>query len=256
MYKVESALVLALLLASPGSQSGQASEANSHLDRAKTVLEQDYKAWRAYAFQRHVRRQKLDEHGEETWSAEYVFEVTPEGSGFDENLIEIDGRKATPEEVGEHRKAARFEKHYKNGASLINPFGRDIPLLPLLFDQNHQYVGRRVVRGELCNKTEFVDRNPPAKLPARARLAYVLKGEACFSVAGDHLVAAEMETAQPVSSGVTKLKYLRIRIEAQSVGEDVWLPSSFEIRSDIRLGMRKLRKNNLYEYSHYRLPGL
>jgi len=87
----------------------------------------------------------------------------------------IDGRGATLEDVGEHRKATRFEKHYKNGASLNNPLGRDIPLL---FDQNHRYVGRRVVRGELCHKTEFVDRNPSAKLPARARLAYVLKGDA------------------------------------------------------------------------------
>jgi hypothetical protein len=255
MYKVELALALAILFSDPGSQTRQAIEATPHLDRAKTVLKQDYEAWRTYAFQRHVRRQKFDAHGEVIWSAEYLFKVTPKRSGFDENLIEIDGRRATPGEVGEHRKAARFEKHYKNGASLINPFGRDIPLLPLLFDQNHQYVGRKVVGGELCHKTEFVDRNPPAKLPARARLAYVLKGEACFSVAGDHLVAAEMETAQPVSSGVTKLKYLKVRVEAQRVGEDLWLPSSFEIRSEIRLGMRNIRKNNLYEYSHYRLPG-
>ena len=71
---------------------------------------------------------------------------------------------------------------------------------------------------------------------------------------GDYLIAAEMETAQPVSSGVTKLKYLKVCIEAEAIEEDLWLPSRFEIRSDSRLGMRNIRKHNLYEYSHYRNP--
>ena len=252
MYRLGPVLVLTLLLWIQPQRISQATDAPALVDRAEVVLLRDYERWVDYGFRREVHRERLDKSGAISWSTDYLFEVSTKASGFDELLIEIDGRTPTAAEVVEHRKAARFQKHYENAGSLRNPFGKEIPLLPLLFDQKHEYVGRRYIRGHPCYKTRFSARNPPPKLPARRRLPYVLSGEACFSIQGDHLVVAEMESARPVSAGIAKLQYLKIRLESEPVGADQWLPTRFEVRSDVRLGMKWLRKSNRYRYSKYR----
>lgn len=223
------------------------------VEEAARVSDRDHAGWKAYSFRRYVKRQRLNRAWQPTWSTEYLFDVRPTDNGFDEELIEIDGRLPSPEEVLEHRMAGRFEKYYESGGSLRNPFGKDLPLLPLLFGQKHVYAGRGIIQGAPCLKTEFSDRIPPSKESARRRLEYVFKGEACFSVYGHHLVFADMETARPVSAGIVKLQYLRMRIEMESVRDDLWLPTRIEFQADIRLGIRRLRKANLYRYSNYHL---
>lgn len=252
MYRLGSVLALTLLLWIQPLRTSQATDVSALVDRAEIVLWRDYERWVDYAFRREVHRERRDKNGAVAWSTDYLFEVSAKASGFDEHLIEIDGRKPTATEVVEHRQAARFQKHYGSAGSLSNPFGKDIPLLPLLFDQRHEYVGRRYIRGHPCYKTRFSARNPPPKLPARRRLPYVLSGEACFSIQGDHLVVAEMESARPVSAGVVKLQHLKILLELEPVGADQWLPTRFEVRSDVRLGVKWLRKSNRYRYSKYR----
>lgn len=252
MYRLGLVLALALLLWLQPLRISQATDVASLVDRAEIVLERDHERWIDYGFRREVHRERLDKDGTVSWSADYLFEVSAKASGFDEHLIEIDGRAPTAGEVLEHRQAGRFQKHYENAGSLSNPFGKEIPLLPLLFDQRHEYVGRRYIRGHPCYKTRFSARNPPPKLPARRRLPYVLGGEACFSIPGDHLVVAEMESARSVSAGFVKLQYLKVRIETEPVGIDNWLPTKFEVQSDVRLGTKRLRKSNRYRYSNYR----
>ncbi|MEJ2084554.1 MAG: hypothetical protein P8Y44_02610 [Acidobacteriota bacterium] len=250
-----------LALASEGApepepvETDEGVEVGPLVERARAVWEEDYGFWPSYAFHRQVVRRRLDKNGEIGWSTQYLFEVTPSAMGFDEELIEIDGREPTPEEVLEHRRAGRFEARYESEASLQNPFGKDLPVLPLLFDQRHVYVGRRVVRGYPCLKTVFAARNPPSRAPARQRLGYVFQGDACFSIPGNHLVRAELETAQGVSAGVAGLQYLRVQIESDPVGGKRWLPSRFEVRSDVRVGWKQLRIWNLYRYFDFSYRG-
>ena len=254
MYRLELFLVSMFLLAAQNPQSGQKFDVKLDVDRARVILEEDYDALGEYEFERHVRRQKLDKSGSVTWSTAYHFDVTPQAPGFDEQLVEIDGREPTQAEIAEHREAKRFEKRHETRGSLKNPFGRDISVLPLLFEQRHEYVGRRVVRGQPCHKTKFSARNPPTKMPARRRLTYVLEGEACFSVNGNHVVEAEMETTRSVSSGVVTLHFLRVRLELEPAGDGNWLPSRFEVRSDVRIGLSRFRKSNVYRYTNPRRP--
>ena len=236
----------------PGSE--EEIDAGPLVEQAWTVWERDYDAWPEYAFRRYVERRRLDKQEEVEWSAQYLLEVSPTLTGFDERLIEIDGREPTPQEIFEHRRAGRFEERYDRDGSLENPFGKDLPVLPLLFNQRHEYVGRRVVRGHPCIKTEFPARNPPSREPARRRFEYVLTGSACFSIPGNHLVRGEMESAQAVSAGLVGLQYLRVEIESDPVGDGVWLPSRFEVRSDVRITFKQLRMWNLYRYFEFRRP--
>ena len=249
-------LGLTLVLASPLvlARPAAAQDMEALVERAEEVFESDYARWGGFRFSRRVNRERFDKNGGVNWSAEYLMEIEPTKTGFDERLVEIDGRIPTPEEVLEHRRAGRFAKHYESAGGLENPFGKPIPLLPLLFDQRHELVGRRMVRGLPCLKTEFSARNPPSRLPARRRLEYALRGEACFSIPGNHLVSAELETSRAVSAGVVKLQYLRILIEGGPQGGGEWLPSRFEVRSEIRLGVTWLRKSNRYQYSKFKRP--
>jgi hypothetical protein len=71
----------------------------------------DVRLWADYAFKREVTRQSFDADGNTKSRQDMRFRVTPSGEGFDEVLIEIDGREPTSGEVAEQRRKAIFTKH-------------------------------------------------------------------------------------------------------------------------------------------------
>ena len=222
---------------------------------ARAVLRADLGTWAEYSFQRQVLRQRFDQQGAVTWSREYLFEVRPVDGGFDERLVRIDARQPTAQEVQEHRRAGRFEKHYRQAvaAKLNNPLGVDLPLLPLLFDQQHRYLGRETVRGVPCHRIAFSARPEPKGGSVDERLKRASQGALCISELGHHVVEAEVESVRPVGNLALRLEHLWLRFENQRVA-GVWLPDSFETRSEFKLGASRQQKRNRYRYSHYRRP--
>lgn len=222
----------------------------SETDRAWKA---DVAAWADYAFRRHVTRQTFDKKDKETFHLELLFELTPQTEGWDERLIAIDGAEPDEGEVKDHRKAARFSKHYAQAEELElnNPVGEDLALLPMIQDQEHRFVGEDVVDGVPCYRTQFDSRPEPSGLSPRERLKYAIEGEACFSKDGYHLVVFEMETVRPVKKGSTGMNFLRMTIKGHAVG-DAWMPKLVELRSDVVVIGKRMRKGNIYRYSDFR----
>jgi hypothetical protein len=223
------------------------------LSEAQRVQEADHQAWHDYSFRRHVIRQDVDREGTPKLLQEMHFLVMPKGDGFDEALLEIDGRQPTDKEIEKHRKAGRFENHWRESATLEldNPVGEDLALGEMLREQDHRIVGEEEIDGIRCHRTEFSPRPEPEKATTNERLSHAMKGTACFSVDGLHLVEAEMVTTRPVKKGPAALNKLRIKMEQRPVG-DVWLPTLVEMESDVKLPGKKLRKWNKYLYTKYR----
>ena len=213
----------------------------------------DVEAWADFAFRRHVTRQTFDKDGNETFHLELLFENTPTAEGWDELLIEVDGALPEKSEVKDHRNAARFTKHYAQAAELEldNPVGEDLALLPMIQDQEHRFIGEEVVDGIPCYRTEFDSRPEPDGLSPRERLKYAIEGTACFSKDGYHLVVFEMETVRPVKKSPISMNFLRMTIKGHAVG-DAWLPKLVELRSDVALLGKPMRKGNIYRYSDFR----
>jgi predicted component of type VI protein secretion system len=220
---------------------------------AERAWQADVAAWADYAFRRHVTRQTFDEEDNETFRLELLFELTPQSEGWDELLLEIDGAEPKKGEVKDHHKAARFTKHYAQAAELKldNPIGEDLALLPVIQDQEHRFIGEDLVDGIPCYRTQFDSRPEPDGLSPRERLKYAIEGTACFSKDGYHLVVFEMETVRPVKQGGIGMTFLRMTLKGQAVG-DAWLLKLVELRSDVVLLGKHMRKGNIYRYTDFR----
>ena len=212
-------------------------------------------AWGEHAFQRHVLRQKMDEEGVVEWKQQMRFQVTPTPEGFDETLLEMDGRKPTEAEVKEHREAARFGKRYGQSTELVleNPFGPDLAILPLLYDQVHEYVGVEDLDGIACHRIRWQAREAPSKLPVQEKLKYAMKGTFCISTETSEMVHADMETIREVKQGPVKMDKVRISFSARPFG-DVYLPSKIEMVSRVRIPGTRFRTHNIYRFTDYRKP--
>ena len=223
-------LVMFLLLLLAGPAGAEAPDVQKMLaDSLEKGGGEDGGAWSEFAFRRRVTREKLDAEGEVNWRQEMLFQVTPTAEGLDEEILEIDGREPTPKEVAEHRKAGRFEKHYATSAdvALENPFGSDLALLPLVYEQEHRYAGEEEVDGIPCHRIRWAARPEPADQPVEERLKHAMKGSVCLATDGNHLVQAEMQTVRPVAKGPVRIESMRLRFEVRQV-EDVWLPSKLQ----------------------------
>ena len=222
-------------------------------DEVDRVWKADVASWADYAFRRHVTRLSFDKKGREKFRLEMLFQVTPKDDGFDEELLEIEGREPKKGEVKDHRRAARFTRHYGQAGELEldNPVGEDLALLPLIQSQEYRFVGEDVVDEIPCYRYRFDAREEPPDLTTRERLRYALEGTACVSKIGYHLVAFEMETARSIKTAEIGLNFLRLTIKGHAVG-DAWLPKLVELQSDVVLLGTRLRKGNIYRYTDFR----
>ena len=250
-----SVLLLGLLLMpAAGPAAGETLEIKAMLDSALAkAREVDRDAWGRHSFKRHVTRQQLDDDGDVEFRQVMLFQITPTAEGFDEQLLKMDGRKPTEKEVAKHRKAGKFEKHYAqtDGVILSNPFGADLPLLPLIYEQQHRYVGEEAVAGIPCHRIRFDTRPDPADAPIEVRLRHAMKGSLCISKVGSRLLQVEAESVREVRKGPIRIHHMGLRFESRPHG-DVWLPEIFELKSDVRLLGQKMRRHNIYRFSDYR----
>jgi hypothetical protein len=251
---------LSVALLSLGFFSGAAvaaedSDVRELVATGRQALADDLADWAERVFRRRVRRERLDKSGKVVWRQAYLFEVRPTGEGFDEELLEIDGQEPTSGDVEHHRRAGRFGKHYDAAveARLRNPFGADLPLQPLLFNQEHRYAGRETVDGITCDRIVFDARSELEDRTVSEQLERAARGTLCLSAVGAHIVEAEVETVRPVGKAPLRLDRLTLRFQSRPVGES-WLPRLFETSSEFKLMLRTRRTRNRYEYSEYRSP--
>lgn len=250
------ALRLCLLMSAAIPATAQSPDSKALLDASlENASDIDRPAWVRHAFKRHVTRQRLDEEGDVEWRQTMLFQVTPTAGGLAEELLEIDGRAPTTAEVDKHRKRGLFAKHYEQTAGVVleNPLGKDLPLLPLIYEQEHEYVGMDAVDGIPCHRIRFDARPEPSGEPIEVKLRYAMKGELCISLEGQRLMHVDIQTVREVKS-VVRIKAVRIHFEARPQG-DVWLPTFFEMKSDVKAIGMKFRTHNIYSYSDFRLPG-
>lgn len=112
-------------------------------------------------------------------------------------------------------------------------------------------VGEDDVNGVPCYRTKFDARPEPSGISAREKLKYAIKGSACFSQDGFHLVEFEMETVRGISKGGVALNFLQMVIEGQAVG-DFWLPKLVQLRADSVVLGKTMRKANVWRYDEFR----
>ena len=248
------ALVLIAALTAAGLTLAEPPDLKTLTECSDRAWSEDIGSWADYAFDRYVTRRSLDKDGKVTFIQKMHFRVTPSAEGFDEVLVEIDGRKPTDKAVNEHRNKARFTGHYGQAEKLElqNPLGENLALMPILQDQEYRIVGEEKLNGIPCIRAVFDAKPEQGGKSVREQLASAVKGSACFSVDGCHLVFFEMDTVRQLKEFPIKVKHLRLSFEGRPVERDGWLIEKVELQSHVSVMGKDLRKSNSYRYSDFR----
>lgn len=226
---------------------------DSLLKEAVTVHARNLEAWQQYSFRRDVHRERIDKNGEVEWSLEFSLMNTPTEDGFDEELIEIDGRAPTAEEIEEHREEARWTKHYREvlAGKVDHVLASDQVTLPAIWEaSDHTYMGREIIDGVEAHRVDFAPK-PAQKAPMVERLADSIEGSLWVSVEGTHLLRWKTRLSRPLKKGLIKMKALDLEVSCQPVG-DHYFASEVEMASVVNIGFGDERKRNQYRYSEFK----
>ncbi|MGH9869569.1 MAG: hypothetical protein ACREAA_15560 [Candidatus Polarisedimenticolia bacterium] len=244
-------LVLALsLVAAPASQP----DVEEMIEHARRVQEADILAWSRHRFLRRVTREKLNPSGEILGREVLEFSVTPAESGFDEILLRIDGRLPTSREVEEHRRAARFSKHYARlRAREGDQESSRYSLAHFLRMSAYRYVGREIIEGVACHRIEFGPGTARSEDGLTSKFARSMSGTIWLSEHGLHIVRAEARSVRRISIiwGLGRVSALEVHMNAAAVPGDDYLPRRIVMRAGGHaLGVRFIRRYT-YEYSDF-----
>ena len=172
-----------------------------------------------------------------------------EGAVYEE-LIERDGEPLSePDARQEETRRAEFRREAREAAA-----NGEVPETnderQVRYDA--EVVGEEMVRGERCWVISFTPRD--GKLPANTRIDKALNqssGELYVSQEDYGVVQIDFRLLRPVRyiwGLVASLSQATGRLEFERVQRDVWLPSLFDLRVDIRIFFRTQRRRIIREW--------
>lgn len=221
---------------------------------ARDAWKADVQSWSEYSFDRHVTLRDLDRHGEVKTERQRLFRLTPSDEGFDELLVREDGRTPSASEIRKARDKAYFSHNYQHADTLqlTNPLGEDLVLLPILGGQEYELVGEDLIDGIPCYRVSFDAGPEPRRASTEEQLMQAVRGSACISIDGCHVVLLDLETVRPIKQGLTRVEHLRLTIEGRPLGEEDWAPRKVEAQFDFAVMGKRVRRLSSYGYSNFR----
>lgn len=243
---------LMALLLSAGAPAEE--DLSALMSKAQQVQRADVKAWRDYRFRRAALREERNDSGQVLKGENLVFEIRPAAQGFEERLLEIEGRKPTPDEAAEHARKQSFTKHY---ATLVSGKGsgeeEGFSLGDLLRLSNYRYAGRETIGGRLCHRVDFSPDEDRKAEGVAGKLAKAMAGRLWLTVDGLHLARAEARTVRAVSLALSlaKVHQLEVVMEAAPISEGVWLPQRIDVDSKARVFFSTRYRTLRFRYSEF-----
>ncbi|MEZ5330956.1 MAG: hypothetical protein R2991_02630 [Thermoanaerobaculia bacterium] len=225
---------------------------------AKRVQQNDLAAWQRYRFQREVVRRSLDAQLRETKREDLWFIVRPkpDGHGFDEQLVLIDGKVPSERLREEHHEAARFTKHYLRALEPGDEFDADADPIVHLWDAEHyDYAGRETIDGVPCHRVEMRASAEPVEGALGVRLAAATAGTLWLAVDGLRIVRSQSRLARDVrlALGLGTLSRFDVRLQTVELPDGARLPAEISVASHVSVLGTTIRKSNLYRYSRFAL---
>ena len=251
-------LVILALAAPPAGPSPPAvlpTDLQFIVGEAQKVQRADVAAWTRYRFDRRSEREDYDDDGRVVGRDDLQFAVSPEGSGFREDLVLHNGVTPDTAEQDQQRRTASFSKHYRTlvaGAEGQEESGYSLG--QLLHLASYEFMGREAKNGVDCYRLDFTpDDVQPRTGGLAARFSKAMRGSLWITVEGFHLAAARAETVKPISVALwlSKVYELEVDMQAAPVGEGVWLPLRVEVTTRARIVIKMIRRRNLFTYSAY-----
>ena len=202
--------------------------------------------------------ESLNGDGEITGTETTLHRRYPVEGAVYEELIERDGEPLNePDARQEETRRAEFRREAREAAA-----NGEVPETnderQVRFDEDlmarydAEVVGEEMVRGERCWVISFAPRD--GKLPANTRIDKALNqssGELYVSQEDYGVIQVDFSLLRPVRyvwGLVASLSQATGRLEFERVEPDVWLPSLFELRVDIRLLFRTQRRRIVREW--------
>jgi hypothetical protein len=247
-----------LLAVSPAGAQGTADPSELILRAAEQELE-DVGGWFDYAFLRRVVRESFDADGAVTQREVLVFRCTPQGEGFDELLIEVDGATPSEREVRKNREAARFTRHLKMalaGSSDPDSHESFTAMLGGLEQHAWRHRGLEEVEGRQCHRYDMLPSPEPKGASLEERLAAAQVGTIWLEADTLHITRAELALSREVTAyGIIRLEKLAITSVHGPVPGGGWLPREIDVVSEVKVPFKRMRKRNHYRYSEFEKVG-
>ena len=242
--------VLLAVMIGPSPLVGQTQSSDWSGFRAEAIatLQKDTAAMEGFSFRRRVVRRTLGRDGEPKSVETLDSRVTPTSSGFDERLLEIDGRRPTAREVEQHREAGTFSRHHRQLLEGSVDFGlaADLRLSVLLETYRYEFVGEESLNGVPCYRFEVQPFDAPEDATRMERIAAASHGSFWITREGRHFARMEVQLANPLRMVGVTLRALDLSMEKQEHHGE-WLTTRAEVRSEFRFGVT-VRKHNTWTY--------
>lgn len=211
----------------------------------------DIQMLRKVSFRRHVSRQTLDRRGKAKSTQVLVMRITPTLNGFDEALIEIDGRRPTDREIRKNHSAAVFTNHYRQlkAGQFDLAIVAELSLSLLLKTYDYTYEGDEEIHGEQCFRFSVKPFDPPADASATERIAAASEGEFWIAADSASLVRIESRIVRPLKTMGVRLNRLELKLDSTPWAQS-WLVNRIEVRTEYRM-VGTFRKRNVWTYSDF-----
>ena len=224
------------------------------LKEAQRVQREDTAAWSRFRFQRLWQREEFDEEGGLLEREVLEYRITPNGHGFDEELVRRNGAPPEEGEIEKHRRQARFTRHYQTmieGGGQGNEGGYSLSHLLRL--SAYRYAGREHHGGVPCHRLDFSPDEENPKTGISGKFANAMAGSVWITVDGHHLAGVRSRSLRPISLYLSlgKVHHLELNMESAPAAGGVWLPRRIEVTTRARVLIKAVRRKNLYEYSAY-----
>lgn len=253
------ALAIAALVAAGSARAQGTVDPAELIARAAEQELEDVGGWFDYTFRRRVVRESFDDEGTVTSREVLVFRCTPQGDGFDELLIELDGAPPSEREVQKNREAARFSRHLRMAlAGSSDPDSHESFTAMLTGLERHEwrYRGTEEVEGRRCHRFEMLPSPEPKGASLEERLAAAQVGTIWLAVDTLHIVRAEIALSREIMAyALVRLEKLAITSVHGPVPEGGWLPREIDVVSEVKIPFKRMRKRNYYQYSEFEKTG-
>jgi hypothetical protein len=199
--------------------------------------------------------------GEITGTEESLYSKYPLYGALYEELIEKEGKPLTEEETREEaKKRDKFIKEVKNRiAEGKDPQPEDEQRVRFdrEFMQRYQtsLLGTENLRGYSCWVVYFEPKE--GKLPVKRRMDEALNkstGRMWVSQDDYGLVRAEFEMREPIRylGGILATVRNTVgKLEFERIESEIWFPSDFEIKLDMRILFKNIRRHIVMNWSDY-----
>jgi hypothetical protein len=229
--------------------------------------------WLRYSFDAYVEKETLAKNGRVKRRTTRRVRLVPTEGWVEATLLEVDGREPRAGEVRDYRKrnARARKKAERERAKRGEPEeedpdeeeadsrrAREAWILNTVRLVEPEFVGKEEHNGRETLRYDFAPREGAEARTLDQKFLHNIEGTMWVDEAERVVVeiAARSTGRVKIKGGLAGLRDLEFRVVNAKVRDQVWFPERLEVRTDLRILLKKKRERVVTTYSDYKRAGV